>query len=169
MEDNIEKRLGVTDYLMCTYKDEDAAAEFVGVYLGYHERQVREGAKSSAESSIHPPRHCLPGSGWDIIHSEVTTIDLPGAPAADVNRLIIAKGDARQIVYYWYQERGRIIASDYFKIVYLFWDRATRARSDGALVRFTIPVERGDEDAADAAFRSLASELLPVIPEYIPS
>ncbi len=169
MEDKIEKRLGVSDYMICSYENEQAAAKWVGIYLGYHERQVREGAKSSAESSIHPPRHCLPGAGWDIIHSEVTTLDLPGVPNAEVNRLIIAKGEARQVVYYWYQERGRIIASDYLKIVYLFWDRATRARSDGALVRFTIPYKRGGEEGADEAFRSLASELVPVIPEYIPS
>jgi EpsI family protein len=168
MEEKIERRLGVTDYWLCSYTTSSEPGGLVGVYLGYHERQVREGAKSSAESSIHPPRHCLPGSGWDIIHSEVTTLDVPEFPSAEVNRLIIAKGPARQLVYYWYQERGRVIASDYFKIVYLFWDRATRARSDGALVRFTIPIGREGEEAADAAFRSLAGEMLPLIPKYIP-
>jgi len=167
MEAKIEKRLGVSDYWLCDYMlPEDE--EIVSVYLGYHERQVREGAKSFAESSIHPPRHCLPGSGWDIIHAEIAEIALPGVAPAEVNRLIIAKGDQRQLVYYWYQERGRVIASDYWKILYLFWDRATRTRSDGALVRFTVPIGQGGEQEADSAFHSLANEMLPLIPEYIP-
>jgi EpsI family protein len=167
MEDKIEQRLGVSDYWLCDYVNPEER-RIVGVYLGYHQRQVREGAKSAAESSIHPPAHCLPGSGWDIIHSEVAPLDLPGIPPSEVNRLIVAKGDARQLVYYWYQERGRVIASDYLKIVYLFWDRATRSRSDGALVRFTVPIGRDGEERADAAFRSLATEMVPLIPDFIP-
>ena len=70
---------------------------------------------------------------------------LPGGPAP-VNRLVIARGEARSLVYYWYQSRGHVIADDYRKIVHLFWDRATRNRTDGSLVRFTVPVVRGDDD-----------------------
>ena len=59
-------------------------------------RQVREEGGGSAENSIHPPAHCLPGSGWDLIHVETVELDLPGLPQnpAFVKRLLIAKGDA---------------------------------------------------------------------------
>ena len=138
MGEDVEKNLGVTDYVICTFRRE-STDEAVGVYVGYHASQVRKEGGGSGESMIHPPAHCLPGSGWDIIASRKVSLDLPqlpGAPAK-VNRLIIAKGEDRHLVYYWYQERGRVIADDWRKIVDLFWDRATRSRSDGALVRFT--------------------------------
>jgi len=168
MEDHIERRLGVTDYLICLYSRETPAA-MVGIYVGYHERQVREGGKLSAESAIHPPKHCLPGSGWNIMSAESVPLDVPGAAGGlTVNRLVIAKGNERQLVYYWYQERGRVIAEDWQKIVYLFWDRATRGRSDGSLVRFTIPIQ-SDAATAEAAFRDLAGALIPRLPDYVPN
>ena len=169
MGEKIEKRLGVTDYLLCTYLRRDPAGAN-SVYVGYHQRQVREGAKSFAESSIHPPRHCLPGSGWQIIESDVVHLEIPGLPegGADVNRLIIAKGNMRQLVYYWYHSRGRVIAEDYQKILYMVWDRATRGRTDGSLVRFTIPIQRDGVEHADAQFRELAGLLLPRLSDYVP-
>lgn len=120
---------------------------------------------------IHPPAHCLPGSGWDIIASRKVALDLPqlpGAPA-QVNRLIIAKGDQRQLVYYWYQERGRVIAEDWRKIVDLFWDRATRKRTDGALVRLTAPIVRGNEEVSERAVLSVAAELTQRLPAFVPN
>ena len=167
MAEKIEKRLGVTDYLLCDYQRAPDESP-VNIYVGYHQRQVREGAKSAAESAIHPPRHCLPGSGWNIIHSEVMPLGAKGIEGVTANRLIIAHGDRRQVVYYWYQERGRVIASDYWKIVYLFWDRARRSRSDGALVRFTTEFTRSGEDLADARIRDLASAFLPHLSDYVP-
>jgi EpsI family protein len=165
-----EQTLGITDYLMCTYA-KPGTQEFVGVYLGYNATQVRSEGGGNAEHMIHPPAHCLPGSGWDIIAARKVTLDLPGLPVrpAYVNRLVIAKGDARQLVYYWYQERGRVIADDWRKIVDLFWDRATRHRSDGSLIRFTVPLARGDEKHAEQSLRDLAEQIVPLLPSYVPN
>ena len=98
-------------------------------------------------------------------------MDLPGLPegGATAKRLIIAKGDLRQLVYYWYQSRGRVISADWQKILYVGWDRATRSRTDGALVRFTIQIVRGDEETAERAFRSLAPRLIENLPPYVPT
>jgi EpsI family protein len=169
MPEKFETRLGVTDYLLCDYWT-DEPPKLVSIYVGYHERQVREGAKSFAESSIHPPRHCLPGAGWSVIDSEIVELEAPGLPqdSARVNRLIIAKGSQRALVYYWYHSRGRVIADDYRKILYMVWDRATRGRTDGSLVRFTIPTSKNKEDAAEAAFRDLAPSVLTLLPQYVP-
>lgn len=160
--------LGVSDYLLCTYVRDDRR-DVVGVYVGYHLRQVREGA--SGGQTIHPPVHCLPGAGWDVIGASNRPLDLPHLPdtPADVNRLIVAKGETRQLVYYWYQSRGRVIASELQKVAYLFWDRARRQRTDGSLVRFTAPIVRGDEAAAEAAVLDLVARVVPLLPEYIPN
>jgi EpsI family protein len=163
------ENLGATDYLICDYHRTEPAA-FVGVYVGYHKAQVREEGGGSAENSIHPPKHCLPGSGWDIIGHSVVELDIPGLPQrpAKVNRMVIAKGDARQMVYYWYQTQGRVIADDWQKIAYLSWDRARSGRTDGALVRFTVPILHKDEDAAERQIHELANEIVPHLAAYIP-
>lgn len=169
MEQQVIDNLGVTDYLICTFGG--AARSPVGVYVGYHQSQVQKEGGGRGETRIHPPAHCLPGSGWDIIDARNERIDLPGLPKspAPVKRIVIAKGDQRQLVYYWYQERGRVIADDWRKIIDLFWDRARLQRTDGALVRFTIPIFRGDEATAEAAFRDLAANFVPKLPDYVPN
>jgi EpsI family protein len=161
--------LGASDYLICDFSRAEPAG-FVGVYLGYHETQIREEGGGSGENSIHPPKHCLPGSGWDIIAQSVVELDIPGLPQrpGKVNRMVIAKGDARQMVYYWYQTQGRVIADDWQKIAYLSWDRARSGRTDGALVRFTVPIFHKDEDAAERQILELASEIVPRLAAYVP-
>ena len=98
-------------------------------------------------------------------------LSIPGLPqdGAKAKRLVIAKGEARQLVYYWYQSRGRVIAEDWKKIVFMGLDRATRQRTDGSLVRFTVPIVRGDEERAEAAFRALAPQIVPLLPSHVPS
>ncbi len=169
VDQKVVENLGVTDYLMCTFRNVDKKW-MAGVYVGYHETQVREEGGGSGENSIHPPAHCLPGSGWDIIRNETVPLDVDGLPQgeATVKRLLIAKGEARQLVYYWYQSRGRVVSEDWKKIVYVGYDRATRGRTDGSLVRFSIPVYRKNEADAEEAFRSLAPKLLRRLPEYVP-
>jgi EpsI family protein len=164
--------LGVTDYLACTFVRKEPFGR-VSVYVGYHSSQIRKSGGGSHGVSIHPPKHCLPGSGWNILETRLAQLDLPGfsEDEARVNRLIIAHGSRRQIVYYWYHSRGRIIAEDWRKIVMLFWDRARLQRTDGSLVRFTVPLARGNErdvDLADEAFSDLASQILPRLAAYIP-
>ncbi len=170
MGKDVEENLGVTDYLLCDFVRKKPHSR-IGLYLGYHARQVREEGGGSAENSIHPPAHCLPGSGWDLIHVETVTLDLPGLPQnpAPVKRLLIAKGDARQLVYYWYQQQGRVIAEDWKKILFVGIDRALHSRTDGTLVRFTIPIRRGGEAAADAEFHELAPKIVAQFPGYLPN
>jgi EpsI family protein len=170
MAPEVEKNLGATDYVICTYVN-PAYPMPVNLYIGYHASQVNQAGGGGGETRIHPPAHCLPGAGWNIIASQdeaVTFAGLPQSPA-DAKRIVIAKGDSRQLVFYWYQERGRVIADDWMKIVYLFWDRARAHRTDGALVRFTAPIARGDDATTEAALRDLAQQITPKIPAYVPN
>jgi EpsI family protein len=139
--------------------------------VGYHQTQVRKGGGGLSRSAIHTPNHCLPGSGWDVIGRAKVQLDLPGLPGAPalVNRLVIAKGEERALVYYWYQTNGTVIADDWRKIVHLFWVRATRYRTDGALVRFTVPIVRGNEERAEADLRDVLARVVPELPAYVPN
>jgi EpsI family protein len=169
MTADVVKNLGVTDYLICYFSNPEKRLG-VDVYVGYHASQVRETGGGSGENAIHPPAHCLPGSGWDIIKNETVPLDMPGLPqtGATVKRLIIARGDVRQLTYYWYQSRGRVISQDWKKIIYVGLDRALRNRTDGSLIRFTIPVSQNDEARADEAFHDLAPRILPLLPDFVP-
>jgi EpsI family protein len=168
MDPVVERTLGVTDYLICEFS---RGGEPINVYVGYHESQVRRQGGGGRETVIHPPKHCLPGSGWDIVEHDLVPISFPGLPErpAGVNRLVIAKGEDRRLVYYWYQSRGRVIAEDWKKVVFMSWDRARLQRTDGSLVRFTLPMVRGQEERAEAQFRDLAPQVLAGLPAYVPN
>ena len=85
-----------------------------------------------------------------------------------VNRYIIQKDRSKQLVLYWYQSQGRIIASEYSAKFYLMWDAATRRRSDGALIRIVTPIIQGDEAGALQRAKSFAQHIFPLLPGYLP-
>ena len=166
--------LGASDYLLCSYF-EAGSGENVSLYVGYHESQVRKGG-GGGETAIHPPEHCLPGSGWAIIDASRQPIDFAGLPTGHgirdeqrvAKRFVIAKGDARQLVYFWYQGQGRVISANEDVILYRFLDRATRGRTDGSLVRFTTPIIHGDVASAEARFERFAAAVVPLLPPHVP-
>lgn len=174
LDDKVLRTLGATDYLVCTFRNPEKNA-IADLYVGYHATQVREEG-GAASNSIHPPEHCLPGAGWDIIDARTVPLDLPGLPKSHglfvdephAKRFVIAKGDARQLVYFWYQSRGRVLSGNMDVILFRFWDRAWRHRTDGSLVRVTVPIRRGDEQRAEREFREFASYVTPTLGRYVP-
>ncbi len=164
MEQEILDNLGVTDYLICRFGDA-GNNRYVDFYAGYHEKQER--SDSGKTTLIHPPEHCLPGAGWDIIESSIVPIDF-GIPG-DAKRVVIAKGKARSLVYFWYQSRGHVIGTNVGRLRHLFFDRALRNRTDGSLLRFTMPVDRENFEKADETFRAFAGKIAGDLPRYIPN
>ena len=117
-------------------------------------------------------RSCIPGGGWEI--STLSQRSVPGATVNGqplvVNRTQTAKGDFKQLVYYWFQQRGRAIANEYFMKWYLFRDALLERRSDGALVRLMTPVLPGESlEAADDRLTRFAYQVVPELPAYIPN
>jgi EpsI family protein len=164
MGEDVINVLGVTDYLFCNWVSEESG-QLANFYAGYHASQTRNvGGK---ENLIHPPEHCLPGSGWDIIDSRIVPIEFGGG--GEAKRVVVAKGNQRNLVYFWYQSRGRVLARNHEKVLYMFLDRAVEGRTDGSLIRFTVPIQHGDEEAAEQAFRSLAFAITPLLPDYVPN
>lgn len=156
MEENVIKALGLTDYILADYKN--GKAQSVNFYVAYYESQ-RKGV------SPHSPRVCIPGGGWQI--TEITRTQLGDLP---INRIVIKKEDNTQLVYYWFQQRGRQFANEYFMKWYLFKDALLLNRTDGALVRITTAVGP-NENMADADFRlqAFAQQAAPVLPKFIPN
>ena len=137
----------------------------VNFYVAYYASQRRG-------ESAHSPRSCIPGGGWEI--ADLTQRNVEGAMVAGeplrVNRALIQKGDNRQLVYYWFQQRGRILTNEYLVKWYLFWDALTRNRTDGALVRLVIDVNAGRNlDEADGLLSSFATTIAARLTDYIPN
>jgi EpsI family protein len=103
---------------------------------------------------------------------DFTQRDLPGihynGQSLRVNRAIIALGDQRSVVYYWFVQRGRIITSEFAVKWYLFWDALTRQRTDGALVRLIQPLPKTSSEAqVDRDLTAFAGEISQVMPEFV--
>jgi exosortase D (VPLPA-CTERM-specific) len=136
--------------------------DFANVYLAYLEAQ-RDGR------SWHSPRQCIPGGGWQIVkHTIEERRDRDGA-ARRYNRLIIQYRDYRQLVYYWYDQRGRDVANEFVMKFWLIYDAVTRKRSDGAMVRLITPItkERGVAEA-DSVLQNMQARMDGFLPAYIP-
>jgi EpsI family protein len=153
--------LGVDDYLSRVYYAE--AQLEVGLYIGYY-RSQRQG------DTIHSPLNCLPGAGWEPTSKGLLTIALPNE-SISVNRILIQKGLEQQLVLYWYQSHGRVVASEYLSKLYLIADSVRLNRTDAALVRVVAPVvspATGGRQAEHDAVR-FVKELLPELFTYLPS
>ena len=154
--------LKFTDYIMSDYRGEDGAS--VNFYAAYYASQ-KKGA------SIHSPRSCIPGGGWRIkslTQHNVEGVVIDGTPL-NVNRLVIHKDGSKQLVYYWFQQRGRIITNEYAMKWYLFVDSMNLHRTDGALVRMTTVLYPGqDISIADKRLEDFSRKIAPVIHQYVP-
>jgi EpsI family protein len=118
----------------------------------------------------HSPKNCLPGSGFDAIQN--TTIDIPISGEAlpiHVNKYIVARGDNRSVVLYWYQSRSRVVASEYMAKIYTMWDAVRTNRTDTALVRVVVPVQQGDTGAAEDLAVSFVRDLFEPLKHYLPA
>jgi hypothetical protein len=98
------------------------------LYVGYYQSQ-RTGA------TYHSPQNCLPGAGWQFVESTHVPISV-GTSVVTINQVVIQKGLDKQVILYWYHDRGRVIASEYWAKAYLLWDAATRNRTDGRSFAF---------------------------------
>jgi len=126
---------------------------------------------TSDGSGIHSPSICIPGSGWEVFRWEQREIQLEGglAPFA-INRAIIQKGQARQLVYYWFEQRGRRLAGEFETKIYTVYDSVMRGRADGALVRVITPLGPDEPEASgDKRLMEFMTPAIAKLPSFIPS
>jgi EpsI family protein len=151
--------LRASDYLLRNYRLGNN--QWASLYVGYYATQ-RDGA------SYHSPLNCLPGSGWSMADPALITIRSPNGKSFVANKYVIANGNTREVMIYWYQGRGRIIASEYWGKVYTVLDSVRLRRSDAAMVRVTVPIMSSDDDALESA-REFAGVTSDELTEYVPN
>ena len=156
--------LRMTEYLLADYRSAEQAAG-VNLFVAYYESQ-REGI------APHSPQHCIPGDGWEIVsfdNREMPDGIVAAGGPSEVNRALITRNGIDQVVYYWFDQRGRRLTSAHSLKFFVLWDVLTRGRSDGALVRLISPIRPG-ESAADAEGRLMAfmEDAMPAFPQYLP-
>jgi len=163
LDEDILKVLGVDDYLSRIYYGPGQSA--VGFYMGFYASQ-RQG------DTIHSPLNCLPGAGWEPVEQgrlRIANVDGQGRDIT-VNRYIVQKGLERQLVLYWYQSHGRVVASEYTSKAYLIHDAIRLNRTDGSMVRVIAPLQgSSDADAsAEQVAEAFVRTIFPTLPAYLP-
>lgn len=157
--------LHLDDYIMANYINQTDPSDNVNLYVGYYDIQ-------RADKVPHSPRACIPGGGWEIrglTNKNLSDIQISGVPLK-VNRLVIQRGELKQLVYYWFQQRDRVITNEYLVKWYLMIDSINRQRTDGALMRFTTMLKPGEEfETADLRLQKFVKTMSPIVPEYVPN
>jgi exosortase D (VPLPA-CTERM-specific) len=162
LEPQVEHALGLEDYILSDYATPEGGA--VNLYVAYYASQ-RQGF------SPHSPIVCMPGGGWRITQFDRTKLGA-AAPNSTLpfNRAVIERGGSKQLVYYWFVQRGRNVANEFLSKWYLFADAIIKNRTDGALVRVTTPFYPGEsERAADLRLQSFVKALVPRLQGYLPA
>jgi EpsI family protein len=159
---------GMTDYVARAYSRDSTGA--FSTLVSYYDRQTQG-------RTIHSPRNCLPGAGWEILAPGVRTLASPTGEET-VNRYVLKNSEATAVVYYWYQGRGRVVANEYVVKWNLLRDAALKGHTEEALVRVVVPVSRAtggagrSEEAAIAAADSIgvrvATMLLSTVDKVLP-
>ena len=158
LDDETLKVLRASDYLLRDFRKSDG--QTANLYVGYYASQ-RTGA------TYHSPLNCLPGSGWTLSEPGKANITLPNGSSFVANKYVIQNGDYKSLMVYWYQGRGRNVASEYLGKVYTVFDSVRLRRSDGAMVRVTVPI-RDSEAAAEQTAIEFASTASNVLPNFVP-
>jgi exosortase D (VPLPA-CTERM-specific) len=162
LEDKFLKVLNLSEYIMANYINN--GGKEVNFYMAYYESQSRG-------KSIHSPETCVPGSGWHFDKTSTVSITTKAGNSdkIKVRRAVIRYGSSKQIVYFWFSQRGRILTNSYQLKFYNFWDALILQRTDGALIRLITPLYKNDTlSDADARLQNFVRDIMPVLNEYIP-
>lgn len=162
LDERMQRGINADAYVLRLYSEEGESSWGVGpvrVYIAYYANQYRG-------KTIHSPKNCLPGAGWEAVDAELVPV-VAGASTVWVNRYLLQKDDERALVLYWYQGRGRVEANEYKVKWDLLWDAALSRRSEEALVQVVAPV-RGSEAEALRVAAGFAGELISVMDGVLP-
>jgi len=162
LEDKYIKKLKLTDYALINYTMSDQIP--INFYSAYYSSQRKE-------STTHSPRSCIPGGGWEITNTEkimLNGISISSKPLY-VNRLVIEKNEVKQLVYYWFKQRNRLITNEQMIKWYFFIDSLKIQRTDGALIRLTTIVPKGESlELADEKLTLFIKKISSIITDYVP-
>lgn len=148
----------VDDYLSRVYRGSSGLTLYL--YIGYYKSQ-------RAGQTVHTPTNCLPGSGWQVVTASYLNLSLPNGEQGTLNSIVVGKGLDQQVVLYWYQAHGRVIANEYRAKFYTIWDAIKMNRTDATLVRVVTPILDDESKARESAV-AFAKQTLVQLDELIP-
>ena len=162
LDQQTAQALGLTDYILSDYARKDGRP--VNLYVAYYASQ-RNGL------SPHSPSVCIPGNGWQIADIErINYRNNDSSISLPLNRVVITRGSTKELVYYWFEERGMRIANEYLSKLYLLRDAMFMNRTDGALVRLTTPIFSDERESdADKRLQEFTQSIVPNLVGYLPS
>ena len=163
LDPDVERVLGASDYLNATFAT-PAEPGVVNMFVAFYQTQT-EG------QGIHSPQVCLPVGGWEIFNLAAHQVDFTaqGYGRFDVNRAVIQKGMSKQLVYYWFEQRGKRMVNDFSAKLSVVYDGLAMGRTDGALIRYVTAIGEGETEAdAEARLMRFIGQSLPPLPRFVP-
>lgn len=151
--EDTEAVLKASDYIIRGYSNGEHWLEFFFAFY----------AMQRAGESMHSPRNCLPGAGWEMWDYDVVKLDL-GDREVNINKYWVQRGRQRLLVYYWYQSGERVVANEYMAKASLVWDAAVSGRTAGSILRIILP----DSEWADEAAMDFAKQVIPTADAMLP-
>lgn len=159
--DSVVSVLQVDDYINYNYRTPNGLK--INFYVSYF-------SAVGIKGGYHSPRNCIPGGGWGIAAIEPFGLDInrskPGK--VNINAMTIQRGEEEQIVLYWYQNRGRIITSEYWEKIYLVWDALTKRRRDGSFIRVMAYIPKGRKDEVMRHLKDFSEQAMSLLDDYLP-
>jgi len=159
LPESVQQVLKATAYVSRYYgRDAERASLFVGYY-----------GEQRAGESMHSPKNCLPGGGWEVMDSRRVPMAIPAMnKTIEVNYYWLQKDQAKQLVLYWYDTHGRAFANEYEGKLILVWEALRTGKTDGALIRVVVPYVGASSAGAEATATDLARQAYPLLREYLP-
>lgn len=164
LDPKVEEVLGADDYLNANYVSSETG-ELVNFFVAYYDNQ-------SEGQGIHSPEVCLPVGGWEVFSLKPYEVDMTGTGYGifNVNRAVIEKGLSRQLVYYFFEQRGKRMTNDIKAKASVIYDSFMIGRTDGSMVRFVTPImENEKETDADARLKQFMGQGLLRLPQFAPN
>jgi EpsI family protein len=159
LDDETSGVLKADDYVVRRY---ESAGQPVDLFVAYYQTQ-------KAGESMHSPKNCLPGAGWEITSTQQVALLEDSADPLMINKYVIEKNGQKVWMLYWYQASGRVIASEYWGKVYLVLDALRTGRRDGGIVRLTIPIRRNSDGSEELKVGlDMARTVMPLLSKYLP-
>jgi exosortase D (VPLPA-CTERM-specific) len=162
VSEKILDSLWADDYVQIHFSN-TRTGDMILFFVPYYEYQ-------KTRHTAHSPVSCLLGGGFASRSREIIQSNFPPPfGEVEIRQMVLEKDGELLLSNYWFQQRGRIVVSEYRNKWYLFWDSVTKRRTDGALVRLEMPLTAGrDIEAAQVVLDSFTQELMKILPEYVP-
>ena len=157
---DVVRMLGVNDYIQYNYVRKNGS--WINLYVGYYD-------EVGVDGTYHSPRNCIPGGGWGIdnITHQNLDVGIDGHTTSTVAKMYIRRGDQYMVVLYWYQNRGRVIDSEYWEKIYQVIDALVKGRRDGTFVRIMAKVPGDNASLEHSDVKKFAEQVMTTLTDFL--